>query len=230
MADSDNAAPGKDENTWDAETPETAGAAAPAAGPERIAELEAEVAKLKDQVLRSLAEQENLRRRTTREREDALRYAVGGFAKDLLSVADNLRRAIESVPEAQIDNEVLRTLLTGVEATERELLGAFEKHSVRRIDPKGEKFDHNLHQAIMELENTGQPAGTIVQVLQAGYLLHDRLLREAMVTVAKGGAPAAAEPVQPASGQVAPGQPAPGQPASDPSDAGDPVHHIDTTA
>jgi molecular chaperone GrpE len=177
-------------NTPETEAVSEAAAAAEteAASPEsRIAELEAEVAKYKDQALRALAEQENVRRRAQRDREDALKFATSGFAKDLVSVADNLRRAIDSVPEAQTaNNELVKTLLSGVSATERELLGAFEKHGIRKIDPLGEKFDHNLHQAIFELENTGKPAGTVVQVLQAGYTIHDRLLREAMVGVAKG--------------------------------------------
>lgn len=153
----------------------------------RIAELEAEVAKFKDQALRALAEQENVRRRAQRDREDALKFATSNFAKDLVTVADNLRRAIDSVPEAQASgSDLLKNLLSGVSATERELLGAFEKHGIRKLDPLGDKFDHNFHQAIFELENTGKPAGTVVQVLQAGYTLHDRLLREAMVGVAKG--------------------------------------------
>jgi molecular chaperone GrpE len=161
----------------------------------RIAELEAEVAKYKDQALRALAEQENVRRRAQRDREDALKFATSGFAKDLVTVADNLRRAIDSVPEAQAaKDELLKTLMSGVSATERELLGAFEKHGIRKLDPMGEKFDHNFHQAIFELENTGKPAGTVVQVLQAGFTLHDRLLREAMVGVAKG---PVAEPAAP---------------------------------
>jgi molecular chaperone GrpE len=172
-------------------TPETEDAAETAdvekPSPEaRIAELEAEVAKFKDQALRALAEQENVRRRAQRDREDALKFAISNFAKDLVTVSDNLRRAIDSVPEAQVKDELLKGLLSGVSATERELLGAFEKHGIRKLDPQGEKFDHNFHQAIFELENTGKPAGTVVQVLQAGYTLHDRLLREAMVGVAKG--------------------------------------------
>jgi molecular chaperone GrpE len=159
----------------------------------RETELEAEVSKLKDQLLRALAEQENIRRRAQREREDAVKYAAQKFATDLLSAADNLRRAVDSAPAAQ--DEFTKTLLAGVAATERELLGAFEKHGIRRIDPAGEKFDHNLHQAMFELENTGKPAGTIVQVLAPGYVLQDRLLRAAMVGVAKGNAPApASEP------------------------------------
>jgi molecular chaperone GrpE len=153
---------------------------------ERAAELESEVAKLKDQLLRALAEQENIRRRAQREREDAVKYAAQKFANDLLSAADNLRRALDSAPSAQAQDEFTKTLLAGVAATERELLGAFEKHGIQRIDPAGEKFDHNLHQAMFELENTGKPAGTIVQVLAPGYVLQDRLLRAAMVGVAKG--------------------------------------------
>lgn len=154
---------------------------------ERLARAEAEAAEYKDRTLRALAEVENIRRRGEREREDALKYATTNFARDLVSSADNLRRALASVPEAEVKDEVTKNLLTGVAATERELLAAFEKHGIRRIDPKGEKFDHNFHQAIFEVENTGQPAGTIVEVLQSGYVLNDRLLRPAMVGVAKGG-------------------------------------------
>lgn len=153
---------------------------------ERLVRAEAELAETKDRLLRNLAEQENARRRAQREREDAQRYGASSFAKDLLNVADNLRRALASLPEAQAGDELTRNLLTGVAATERELLAAFERHGIRRIEPKpGERFDHNFHQAMFELPNTGQPAGTIVQVLQPGYLMHDRLLRAAMVGVAK---------------------------------------------
>jgi molecular chaperone GrpE len=154
---------------------------------ERLARAEAEAADFKDKALRALAEVENVRRRGEREREDALKYATTNFARDLVSAADNLRRALTSVPEAEVKDEMTRNLLAGVAATERELMGAFEKHGIRRVDPKGEKFDHNFHQAIFEVENTGKPAGTVVEVLQSGYVLHDRLLRPAMVGVAKGG-------------------------------------------
>ena len=153
----------------------------------RIAALEAELAEQKDRLLRALAETENVRRRAQREREDASKYAVTGFAKELLSAADNLRRALDSLPEADVKDERMRSLLAGVAATERELLGVFERHGIRRIDPIGERFDHNLHQAIFEAERPDQPSGTIVEVLQPGYVLHDRLLRPAMVGVAKGG-------------------------------------------
>ncbi len=160
---------------------------------ERLLTAEAEAADFKDKALRAMAEVENIRRRAQREREDAVKYAATNVARDLLSTADNLRRALASVNEAQIADESTRSLLTGVAATERELLAAFEKNGIKRVDPKGERFDHNFHQAIFEVENTGKPAGTVVEVLQPGYVLHDRLLRPAMVGVAKGG-PAAAYP------------------------------------
>ena len=136
-------------------------------------------------MLRALAETENIRRRAQREREDATKYAIAGFAKDLLSAADNLRRALDSLPEAEIADERTRSLLAGVAATERELLSVFERHGLRRVDPKGERFDHNYHQAIFEAEHDDEPSGTVVEVLQPGYVLHDRLLRPAMVGVAK---------------------------------------------
>jgi len=153
---------------------------------EQIRQAEVEAADLKDRLLRALAESENVRRRAERERSDAMKYGVTQFARDLLDVADNLRRAIDSVPESQLRDDVARNLLAGVAATERALLGVFERHGIRRIDPKGERFDHNFHQAIFEAENTGKSAGTVIEVLQPGYLLHDRLLRPAMVGVAKG--------------------------------------------
>ena len=158
---------------------------------ERLAAAEADAADAKDKLLRALAETENVRRRAQREREDAAKYGASNFAKDLINVADNLRRALASVPEGQVKDELTRTLLQGVDATERELLAAFERHGIRRIDPMGERFDHNFHQAIMEVENSGQPDGTVVQVLQPGYAMHDRLLRPAMVSVAKGERPPA---------------------------------------
>jgi molecular chaperone GrpE len=153
----------------------------------RVTELEAELADYKDRLLRALAETENVRRRAQREREDTSKYAVTGFAKDLLSAADNLRRALESLPESEARDELTRSLLAGVAATERELLGVFERHGIKRIDPRGELFDHNLHQAIFEAERPDQPSGSVVEVLQLGYVLYDRLLRPAMVGVAKGG-------------------------------------------
>jgi molecular chaperone GrpE len=170
------------------------GAGEPASD-ERIAALEAELADTKDRLLRALAETENVRRRTQREREDAVRYAAAGFARDLLAAADNLRRALDTLPEAEAPDERTRGLIAGVAATERELLAVFERHGIRRIDPNGERFDHNLHQAIFEAENSGRPGGTVVEVLQPGYVLHDRLLRPAMVGVAKD-KPGPAEPTE----------------------------------
>ena len=167
--------------------------AAPVVPEERVAALETELAETQDKLLRALAETENVRRRAQRERIDAERYGFSKFAGDLLSVADNLRRALDSLPESKARDDRTRGLLAGVAATERELLAAFERHGLQRIDPKGERFDHNFHQAVFEVEHTGQPAGTVVEVLQPGYVLHDRLLRPAMVGVAKGG-PAAVEP------------------------------------
>jgi molecular chaperone GrpE len=165
---------------------ERAAAEAEELSPEaRLAALEAELAEQKDRLLRALAETENVRRRGQREREDAAKYAVAGFAKELLSVADNLRRALDSLPAEEAKDERTRSLLAGVEATERELLTVFERNGVRRIDPNGERFDHNFHQAVFEAERPGKCAGTIIEVLQPGYVLHDRLLRPAMVGVAK---------------------------------------------
>jgi molecular chaperone GrpE len=153
----------------------------------RLAAVEAELANTKERLLRALADTENVRRRFQRERDDTQKYAITAFAKDLLSTADNLRRALEALPEAEVSDARTRSLLDGVAATERELLGAFERHGLRRIDPQGEPFDHNFHQAIFEAERPGVPAGTVVEVLQPGYVLHDRLVRPAMVGVAKGG-------------------------------------------
>jgi molecular chaperone GrpE len=161
---------------------------------ERLAAVEAELAETKDRLLRALAETENVRRRLQRERDDAQKYAAGAFAKDLLSPVDNLRRALDAMPESEIADPRARSLREGVAATERELLAAFERHGLRRIDPRGERFDHNFHQAIFEAERPDLPSGTVVEVLQPGYVLHDRLLRPAMVGVAKGGARAENSP------------------------------------
>jgi molecular chaperone GrpE len=179
-----------DEKVTGAETPanenEAAEATPPGTPEERLAAAEAEAAEYKDRALRAMAEVENVRRRAQREAEDSKKYAVTNFARELLNVADNLRRALASVDPAKVQDDVVKNLLAGVEATERELLAVFERNGVRRHDPKGQKFDHNLHQAIFEAENTGQPPGTVTEVLQTGYTLHDRLLRPAMVGVAKG--------------------------------------------
>ena len=151
----------------------------------RLDTLEADNAQLRDQLLRALADTENLRRRSEREREDASKYAVATLARDILSVADNLRRALDALPADQAPDDATRNLLTGIEATERELLAIFERRGIKRIDPMGERFDPNFHQAMFEVANSGQAPGTVVQVLQPGYIIHDRLLRPALVGVAK---------------------------------------------
>ena len=154
--------------------------------PGELEALRAENAEMKDKLLRVAADAENLRRRLEREREDAAKFAAAKFAKDILSVADNLRRALDSAPKGQ-ENEAFAGLTTGIEATERELLSVFERHGIQRLDPQGEKFDPNLHQAMFELENPALPAGTVIQVVACGYVQHGRLLRAAMVGVSKGG-------------------------------------------
>jgi molecular chaperone GrpE len=151
-----------------------------------LAEANSKINELKDQNLRALAETENVRRRVQRDRDEALKFATTGLAKDLLPVADNLRRALDAIPkEALESDEALRNLATGVEMTERLLLNALDRHQIKRIDALGQKFDSNLHQALFERPATGQPPGTVVQVLEAGYTIHDRLLRPALVGVAK---------------------------------------------
>jgi molecular chaperone GrpE len=153
-----------------------------------VSELTAQVDELKDQLLRALAETENLRRRSQREREDAVRYATAPFAKDMIEVADNLSRALEAVPPDAVEaDEHLKTLMTGVRMTEKALQSVFEKHHIRRIDPMGQRMDPHAHEALFEVPDPSQPAGTVVQVIRSGYRLHDRLLRAAQVGVAKGG-------------------------------------------
>jgi len=157
-----------------------------------LAAARAEAAQLKDQLLRAMAETENTRRRAVRDRDDAQKYGITNFAREVLSVADNLRRALEAIPADTLQSdEALRTLYDGVAATERQLETALSKQQIERIWPEGERFDSNFHQAMFEVPGSGKPAGTVVQVLQAGYKIHDRLLRPALVGVAKGGAAAA---------------------------------------
>lgn len=155
--------------------------------PDRVEVLAQELASTRDQLLRTVAELDNARKRFERDRESDRKFGQSNFAKDMVTVADNLRRALESVPPSAAENEAVKALVEGVEMTERSLLSALEKHGVQRISPEpGEAFDYNQHQAMFELENTGLPAGSVVQVLQPGYIMHERLLRAAMVGVAKG--------------------------------------------
>lgn len=160
-----------------------AGEQAPAEG---ISELVEEIASLKDQVLRAVAEAENVRKRSRKQLEDMAKYASTDFAKDMLGVGDNLRRALDSVPEDALEkDEHLKNLAKGVELTEKGLITVIERHGIKQINPLGEKFDPNLHQAMFHVEDTNQPAGTVAQVVQSGYMIHDRLLRPAMVGVVK---------------------------------------------
>ena len=170
-----------------AKTPEDAAAAAPQPTPSTA--LEREHAEMKDRLLRTLAEMENLRRRTEREVTDARLYGVASFARDVLVVADNMRRALDALPpEARADTEAgIKSLVDGVELTERELLKALEKNGVRQFTPQGEKFDPNVHQAMYEVPDASVPAGSIVQVVQPGYMIGERVLRPALVGVSKGG-------------------------------------------
>ena len=148
---------------------------------------EAELQDTKERLLRALAETENLRRRTMRDLEEAHKYAISNFARELLEVADNLSRALDAVPtRAREDIEFVRNLADGIALTEKALLNAFERHQIAKVMPEiGDKFDHNRHQAMFEVATAEQLPGTVAQILQPGYTIADRLLRPAMVAVAK---------------------------------------------
>ena len=183
------------------ETPE----AAPQVDP--VAALAKEAADMKDRLLRTLAEMENLRRRTEKEVADARTYGVTSFARDILAVADNMERALKALDDeirAKADAGV-QALLDGVELTERELIKVMEKHGVRRLEPAGQKFDPNLHQAMLEVPDPSVPSGTVVQVMQPGYTIGERVLRPALVGIAKGGpkAPPGEAPANDNSGEAA---------------------------
>lgn len=154
-----------------------------------LAELQVENNALKDQLLRLAADMENLRKRTAREMQDAKTYATTNFARDMLSVSDNLRRALDAIPEDALTdtNSGLKALADGVEMTERAMLNALERHGVTQLSPEGQKFDPNFHQAMFEVPNTEVPNNTVVQVVQTGYAIGDRVLRPAMVGVSRGG-------------------------------------------
>jgi len=176
-------------------------AAAPVATANRVEDLaEAlarEAADLKDRLLRTLAEMENLRRRTEREVAESRIYGVSSFARDVLAIADNMARALQTL-RAEVKDKAdpgVKALLDGVELTERELLKVLEKHGVRKFEPQREKFDPNLHQAMYEVVDPTLPPGTVAQVVQAGYMIGDRMLRPALVAVSKGGPKAASDPV-----------------------------------
>ena len=150
--------------------------------------LKAENADLKDRLLRAHAEMDNFRKRTDREKSDSQKYAVTKFAQDIVTVGDNFQRAIDSVPAEAVEQApALKSFFEGVTMTERELLNALERHGIKRMDPKGQPFNPHHHQAVMEQPNADVPSGTVTQVFQFGYMIEDRVLRPAMVVVAKGG-------------------------------------------
>ena len=155
-------------------------------GAPRNDSLEAELADVKDKLLRALAETENVRRRLEREREDVAKFAVSKFAQNLLPVADNMRRAIEAVPAESKDNDLLQKLIEGIEATERSLHQAFEKAGISKIEVVDQPFDANYHEVMVEMENPDKTPGTILQQFETGYMIHGRLLRPSRVAVAKG--------------------------------------------
>lgn len=164
---------------------------------EEIEAIQSENADMKERLLRLAADMENLRKRTQREVSDAKTFAIAGFARDMLGVTDNLRRALEAVTDEQREaaDSTLKNLLEGVELTEKSMLSAMERHGVKQLTPEGDRFDPNFHQAMFEVPNPDVPSGTVVQVVQAGYSIGERVLRPAMVGVAKGG-PKAEKPAQ----------------------------------
>ena len=191
MADETPTAPGKQPDEPSAEAPVAANDAGPA---EPAAAIEAEVADMKDKLLRTLAEMENLRKRTEREVADQRQYAIASFARDMLTVGDNLRRAIEAVPKDSrgSGDQALDALIDGVEMTERGLEQSLTKFGVRRVEAKGLKFDPSFHQAMFEVDMPDAQPGMVAEEIQAGYAIGDRVLRPALVSVVKKPRPAAA--------------------------------------
>lgn len=171
-----------------AERPDEASPQAQTHADDLIAQLRAETADLKDKLLRAHAEVENIRKRAEREKEETAKYAVTRFARDVVNVGDNFQRAIDAVPAGAAEQDTaLKSFLEGVTMTERELLNVLERHGIKRIQPVNEPFNPHQHQAVMEIQRTDLPAGTVVQVFQAGFTIEDRVLRPAMVAVSKGG-------------------------------------------
>jgi molecular chaperone GrpE len=169
-------------------------------GDAEIARLKAEAADLRDRLLRAHAEMDNVRKRLEKEKADTAKYAITKFARDVVGIGDNVQRAIDAVPERTAEQDpALKSFRDGVTMIERELLSVLERHGVKRVDPKGQPFNPHFHQAVMEMPSPDVPSGTITQVFQPGYTLEDRVLRPAMVVVAKGGfKPQAAPPAEPA--------------------------------
>ncbi|MBB4197236.1 nucleotide exchange factor GrpE [Rhodoblastus sphagnicola] len=186
---SDEQTPQNEAESLKAETP---AADAPQSDAERdaaaVQALIAENASLKDKVLRTLAEMENLRRRTEKEVTDAKIYGVASFARDMLTFADNLHRSLDNVPaEARESDPALKTFIEGIELTERDFISRLQRHGVRKLDPKGQKFDPNFHEALFEIPDESIPTGTVAQVVEDGFAIGERVLRPAKVGVARGG-------------------------------------------
>jgi len=174
-----------EETAANAEAPVTPAAETDEPTAPREPTAEEQVADLKDKLLRQIAESENVRKRAERQVSEAASYAISNFAREMLAVSDNLRRALDALGENAAQNDDIKAFLEGVEMTERELLNIFERVGIEKIVPVGEKFDHNFHQAMFEIEHTDAAPGTIMQVIQPGYVLKGRLLRPAMVGIAK---------------------------------------------
>jgi molecular chaperone GrpE len=193
MSNSEEKKPNENPETATAETADT-----PPSPEEQISLLAAAVDELRDKFLRAVAETDNVRKRAEREVAEARAYGIANFARDTIGVADNLARALDAItPESHANaDETLKALLDGVDLTRRELRNTLKKHGVRELDPKGEKFDPNFHQAMYEVPDPEAAAGTVVQVMQSGYAIGDRVLRPALVAVAKGGTKA--DPREPA--------------------------------
>ena len=195
-------------------TPAQPSAGAPASAPgeqapgnpdDIVATLRAEAADFKDKLLRAHAEVENIRKRSEREKEETAKYAITRFARDIVNVGDNFQRAIDAVPAGAAEQDAaLKSFLDGVTMTERELLNVLERYGIKRVQPINEPFNPHLHQAVMEIQRTDVPAGTVVQVFQAGFTIEDRVLRPAMVAVAKGGPRPAQVPESPPNGTPPP--------------------------
>ena len=194
--------------------------------PPTYEELLSDVASLKDQLLRALAETENVRRRAERDKADLSKYAVANFAREVLGVADNLRRAVEAVDRDTVEgNGDLKNLYVGIEMTQKALEASYEQFGIRPIDAMGKKFDHNFHQAMFEVEDPGQPEGVVVREIQTGYMIHDRLLRPAMVGVSKSGPKPEAAPKPEAGPEAAGEEPGGGDGSAAASPAASPAAH-----
>ena len=177
-------------NNPSSDSPPAPETAAPAADPAaRVVELETKIAELNDRMLRALAEADNIRKRAEKERADTAKFAVASFARELLGVADNLRRALTAFPEGDRESNVgIKNLYAGIEATERGMLKAFENIGIKKIEAIGQPFNPNFHEVMFETDMPDKPAGTVIQIIDPGYMIHERLLRPARVGISKGGA------------------------------------------